>query len=148
MEPKEAPARPEKGDWVPIYVTKPENNLGIAPGSGIIGFRSQYQDNAIQNDHNVQVYFEGNLFDAENLNPWVEKVRHAYGRMAVNYPTIAKAHVRASDLIEVGTTNGASVNITNMVLLEEYLESAKKLDTMPTDPTNDIEVRSRPRHRM
>jgi hypothetical protein len=69
----------------------------IATGSGIVAFR---QPDA---PDQLVVYFEGNLFGAENLKTLHDRALQAYGRMAKSYPTVAKAQMPADAFEVVGT---------------------------------------------
>jgi hypothetical protein len=67
----------------------------IARGSAIVGrsdLRRRY----------VRIYFEGAIYK-ENLGPFVARVRSAYGRLAVGYPTRGTRVVVREALVAVGT---------------------------------------------
>jgi hypothetical protein len=57
----------------------------IKKGSGIV---AKYID-----DEFVLIYYEGNLYGAENLEDYTERIRCAAGRAFENYPTIARTCV-------------------------------------------------------
>lgn len=68
----------------------------IARGSAIVGrpdLRRRY----------VRIYFEGAIYNHENLGAFVARVRSAYGRLAVSYPTRATRVVVREALVPVGT---------------------------------------------
>lgn len=46
--------------------------------------------------------FEGNLYGAENLHDYTERMLHAASRQLVRYPTVARRAIPVGDLIEVG----------------------------------------------
>lgn len=79
-----------------IYVPRPDNDFGIAPGSGIVGSVEQASSDR------TLVYYEGNLYGAENMHRFEERVYHAAGREVARYPTIAKMALPNEGLIEVG----------------------------------------------
>lgn len=132
--------RPSPGDLAKVYVPI-SNDHGIVPGSGIVGFARDPEDASSQA---MIVYYEGNTIGAENLTQWVDRVRQAYGRMSISYPTIAKSYVNASDFLEVGFTNGNQVTVTNRDQLEAYLEAS---ECQNSSPAEDVSVRPvRPYH--
>ncbi len=68
---------------------------GIAPGSAIVG---------TPNDGGrITVYYEGNLYGAENLKTYEEKLLHAADRLRTRYPTVAMRSVTPDQLVLVGT---------------------------------------------
>lgn len=81
-----------------IFVPRPDSRLDqeIAPGSGIVG---------VMSGERMVLYFEGNLFGAENLTNPEERLVCAFGRAATGYPTAAIRGVMPNeyfDLIRVG----------------------------------------------
>lgn len=71
----------------------------ITSGSGIVA-------GVVRNDDRTTLYYEGNLYDAENLKRWQARVCCAAGRMFTRYPTTAMAslsneHV-ARDFEDIG----------------------------------------------
>lgn len=68
----------------------------IARGSGIAGIP------ATSPDEMITVYFEGNLYGAENLTSYESRIALAAGRCLESYPTIAKTMLPQSELIKVG----------------------------------------------
>jgi len=89
-----------------IYVPKDANDLGIAPGSGIVGnVEQQYPDR-------ILVYYEGNVYDAENMRRFAERVYNAADRQVARYPTSAMMAVRRDELIEVGRFDHGRMRVT------------------------------------
>ena len=69
----------------PFVVLKPKPGTWadqrIAKDSGIVG---------VVDGRYVHVSYEGNLYKAENLEKWEQRVMHAADRLASGYPTIAR----------------------------------------------------------
>jgi hypothetical protein len=85
----------------------------IATGSGIVGK---------QRGAWVDLWYEGNLYQAENLNRWVERVACAAGRMGENYPTRARAVVPAEWVQQVGwyEAETSSVIVENLEAVSSW----------------------------
>ena len=84
-----------------VYVPAPGSQLEkyLAPKSAVVGR---------QHGDLLHVYYEGNIYGAENLKDWHERVRCAAGRLFCRYPTVAQQAVRdASSVIAVGVVRGA-----------------------------------------
>jgi hypothetical protein len=99
--------------WVPRVAT-----TTIAPRSAIVSSRDQ------SGEHRL-VYLEGNLYGAENLSRYAERVRSAAGRAFYRYPTIAKARLPTADLLLVGTYDARSRRVTQIsdaAALAAYLD--------------------------
>lgn len=86
----------EKGLVFLVYVPKPGVATHIAPGSGIVGVTNDGLE-----DGRTLVYYEGGLYDSKP-RAYETLVYHAADRMAVDYPTIAKAVLKSSDLVTIG----------------------------------------------
>lgn len=73
----------------PFLILKPKPGSyaaqQIAPDSGIVGI--QELDAA---SPSYLVYFEGNLYNAQNLTTLEQRIKCAADRMVKNYPTIAR----------------------------------------------------------
>lgn len=50
----------------------------------------------------VEIDYEGNLFKADHLDRYEERLLHALGRHRVRYPTVARSVAPAEELQEVG----------------------------------------------
>lgn len=81
-----------------IYVPSPGGRVSqyVAPGSGIVGVADEKRPDR------VRIWYEGNLYDAENMRTYKDRLMHAADRAATNYPTVARATVPKDDLIAVG----------------------------------------------
>lgn len=53
----------------------------------------------------VLCYLEGNLYDAENIKTYADRVLHAASRLRTGYPTSAVRSIPRSELVPVGTFN-------------------------------------------
>lgn len=82
---------------VNVYVPKPgaRSLNDVRPGSGMVG--------SPHPNGRVTVDFEGNLYGAENLRTYEERLLHAADRHRTSYPTIARRYIPEDDLILVGT---------------------------------------------
>ena len=80
----------------PVFIPKPRMfaSRTIAQGSAIVGKKHE-SDGFI-------IFYEGNLYHAENIKTFEDKAMLAAGRMEDNYPTVAKMLCRKEDLILVG----------------------------------------------
>lgn len=80
--------------YVPVGVVISKT---IYPGSGVVGTRTPCGT--------LVIYYEGNLYGAENMHEGRERVVCAFGRLAVQYPTTAMQGVMPENedqLIPVG----------------------------------------------
>ena len=82
-----------------IYVPKAGTWLGktVAKGSAVVGIPREGVDPG-----KVVVYFEGNVYGAENLKRYAERCLHAAERGLRRYPTLAFSEAALDDLIPVG----------------------------------------------
>lgn len=98
---------------VNIVVPAAEHLKTIEAGSGIV------QD---VNNPNI-IYYEGNLYGADNIKTFADRIYMAWGRMIQNYPTIAKQAVTSEQIQIVGVfdpTFGV-VTVTNEQALQNWL---------------------------
>jgi hypothetical protein len=86
----------ERGLVLKVYVPRESTLLNIAPGSAIVGVAYDGQP-----EGRSLIYYEGGIHDT-TPRPYEEMVYHAADRMAVDYPTVAKAVVDTADLVKVG----------------------------------------------
>jgi hypothetical protein len=110
-----------------IYVPVPSSHLRnlIARGSGIVG--------TPQGNGRVLIDYEGNLYGAENLKTYEERVYHAHDHHtwgAYGYPTVARALVEAKELEPVGSFDPETktVQINEHGILDEWLMDPADLD--------------------
>lgn len=75
-----------------MYVPAPGRDLGIDPGSAIVG--------EPRGEGMILVYFEGDRFGA--MKDGDEMFLHAADRLSVHYPTVARRWVTTGDLVLVG----------------------------------------------
>jgi len=80
----------------PVFVPKLSTlaQKTIAKGSAVVG--QEYEQSG------YLVYYENNLYGAENIRTFEDKAMLAAGRMEENYPTVAKMLCHYDDLILVG----------------------------------------------
>jgi len=84
----------------PFVVLKPKPGTWadqrIAKDSGIVG---------VVDGRYVHVSYEGNLYRAENLEKWEQRVMHAADRFASGYPTIARCTMPLEQFETVGVVD-------------------------------------------
>jgi uncharacterized protein YdhG (YjbR/CyaY superfamily) len=107
-----------------VYVPADPEALFIAKGSAIV---AKSEPDATGR---VTVYFEGNLYGAENLRRFEERLLSASGRAATFYPTSAIASFNARQLKRVGTYDYATgrLDVTDQAALDDWLA----VETSPT----------------
>jgi hypothetical protein len=107
-----------------VYVPAPGSDLGIVPGSGIVGTRQPALPGvrAIEEDGLVLVDYEGNLYGASNVRTLEDRLHHAAGRHIMRYPTVARRLARVSELVFVGDYfyDEKRLLVTRPNLLEEW----------------------------
>lgn len=90
--PEPAPLPPDR---VAVFVPRPEGGrTSIAPRSGIVGRPAA--------EGRVDTYYEGALHGPERLATFADRVHLAWGRLVTRAPTIARAHLPESTLLQVG----------------------------------------------
>ncbi len=103
--------RPAYGQKALVLVPKLANQAIwaklIKPGSSMVGFRTGGFDATV-------VYFEGNIYGAENLKTFEERAICSYGRMVMSYPTCAMCAEQIDSLEVVGyvTQHGLEIDET------------------------------------
>ncbi len=85
-----------------VYVPRREGTkFSIAKGSGIVGRPHEIIPGTTMLD------YEGNLYGAENLRTYGERVMHAASRAVEQYPTVARMGLHTETLkenfVEIGT---------------------------------------------
>src|SRR5262245_35530396 len=71
--------------------------------AGIVARAEEWQAAQLQEPRGcITVYFEGNLYDAENLQTLAERIACAADRLVHRYPTIARARCEARDFAATG----------------------------------------------
>ena len=112
---------------VRVYVHAKESYLRnkILKGSAVVGF----DPDTIDPDNEITVYYEGNFYNAANLNTFEEKCLCAADRMLTNYPTLAFANVLRSELLWVGWFNLETKALTLGEWGEEIFEEWIDIDS-------------------
>lgn len=75
-----------------LHILQPNIPVNIAPQSAIVA----------SEDTPHIVYFEGNLFNAVNLQTYWERLKCAAGRLITRYPTSALQEIQPSDYTVLG----------------------------------------------
>jgi hypothetical protein len=102
-------------------VCVPKSNDENGPLGYLVGGSAIVVDNKERDDDFIIVYFEGNVYNAENLKTYADKVYVAYSRLVDRYPTIAKTMTKMSDIELIGTFNGRDLVITNQQALDKWI---------------------------
>lgn len=79
---------------VNVYVPVKSDQSTIAKGSGIVG--------EPVSDGKINIFFEGNIYGAENLKTFEDRVYMAASRFASCAPTVARGVFDQKDFIEIG----------------------------------------------
>ncbi len=102
-----------------LYVPRPGTWLGksVIRGSALVGIPRE-----IDVPGRVLVYYEGNLYGAENLKRYAERCLHAAERGVLRFPTVAFSETAVEDLIPVGKYHYADkvVEIDDAAVLKEW----------------------------
>jgi len=82
----------------PVYILHPDSQIAliVKKGSGIVG-----QPESVDQQRFIGFY-EGNVYQAENIKTYEDKLYHAADRMIHNYPTKAKIAVTHNEVTRVG----------------------------------------------
>lgn len=96
----------------------------IAPASAIVS-------NSEASGERILCHYEGNLFGAQNLNSYFQRLITAGGRLASNYPTAAMGEFDPEDFAVVGTFDWARQGVTHVV-------DAESLAVWAGEPIEDI----------
>ena len=114
-----------------IYVPRPDSaaERTVARGSALVGRHDSVRRVAVDGHEDVmqEVHYEGNVYGAENLRSFEERVAVAAGRLVANYPTVARGWFSDRDLILVGAYNPEQdeVDIHAAEDLARWLESGR-----------------------
>lgn len=91
-----------------IALTDGEALAGIVPGSAIVGIEGRLGSL----DIDITIDFEGNVYVAQNLLLFSERVATAVGRAQQNYPTTSRRTIPRSLLTPVGVWRHNRVFLT------------------------------------
>jgi hypothetical protein len=93
-----------KPDTFTLYVPKEGSSLqkSLARGSAIVADAS-YDTHQRLGGGMVIVHYEGNIYGAENLKEYPERVLSAAGRLRERYPTSAMQGAYLKELIVIGS---------------------------------------------
>lgn len=106
-----------------VDIAVPKSNsdlLGIKKGSAIVVSRQENSSGFLD------VYYEGNLYGASNMNDFEGKLIVAGGRLRDKAPTVARMHIRPSEvailLNKVGEYDLSTFNstISNQAALDKW----------------------------
>lgn len=97
----------------------------VTRGSGIAAFAEQpaQEDERLSIVPHMTVDYEGNLYKAENLATWEQRVLHAAQRHVEKYPTTARVFVPVASLVRVGTffCQTSGIDVTDRPALDRWL---------------------------
>jgi hypothetical protein len=119
-----------------LFILSPASSHPIVKGSAIVGQPAQGAER-------VLVYYEGNLYGAENLKAYEERVQIAAGRLTQHYPTVARSSLRKEELICVGSfdTQAHLITVDEPDLLEAW--AGERVETSVTRWERDRELHRR-----
>ncbi len=127
-------------DLSPVTVFTPAHfeRTPILPASGIVGI-------AADDGRRVRVDYEGDRFGpTEQFKLWADRVHHAWGRHAANYPTVARALLPVEDLVAVGVYDPAEGVIS--VAPDRLGDVARWLGVTEPEVAAQLEISSVVRH--
>lgn len=99
-----------------VYVPQAGSRLEdeIAAASGIVGSKDE--------GGNITIDYEGNIYGAENIITFADRVNHAAGRHRERYPTRARRYgMDPGELLIVGYFDGERVRVDNSEALTSWL---------------------------
>jgi hypothetical protein len=104
--------------YVYVPTEQAQRRLGLAPGSAVVG---------VARSGGFHIHFEGNLYGAENLKTWEERVVCAAGRLFRRYPTVAQAYLTdLAGLVAVGVvTDSYEIQLTDTEAVRTYLSLSR-----------------------
>jgi hypothetical protein len=108
----------------------------IDRGSGIVG--------SLEESGRILIDYEGNRFGSPGLAGFADRVHNAAGRHGVHYPTVARALVDPSEVIEVGEYDYER----GVVELYGEEERAQLERWLGTADESELETRGNTRHEM
>lgn len=107
---------------VDLWIPKISPHPFIDPASAVVSLSSASQRSP---GDQILCYFEGNRYGAEDAATWLGRVILAGSRALTRYPTTARALIRPSELIPVGTYDFEAATLElveeRIPLLREYL---------------------------
>ena len=81
---------------ITVFVPAAPHITSIQPGSGIVGSRTPHDDR-------IRVDYESDVHGpTEQFALWADRIHHAWGRHAGNYPTVARSVMTSEDAVAVG----------------------------------------------
>lgn len=106
--------RVQPHDVLQVLVPRPGTDAAhrIARGSGIVGLAGL--------SPTVTVDFEGNIYHAENLRTFAQRVQHAADRLQQHYPTVARSTFARHAFDVVGTVVDGDVHITDDARVDDW----------------------------
>lgn len=125
MEIAEVIGRPVYGKPALVVVPKLDRQdywkLNIKPGSGMVAFQASDSSSV------YFVYYEGNLYNACNLQTFEDRAVCAYGRMAMSYPTTAVCAGDMDGLEVIGTVTPQGIEIEETEAYKAWVALDKTL---------------------
>jgi hypothetical protein len=88
-----------------LTFVEPTRDLGIAPGSAVVAMLADDFDHLV-------IYYEGNLYGAENLRTWEQRLECAAGRLVAKYPTVARMTVENTAVRPLGEYDTVTKTVT------------------------------------
>lgn len=108
-----------------VYVPAVDSRIRatIRKGSGIVGTIEAPPGEGGR----LVLDFEGNLYRAENIKTYADRVLHAAGRHTQRYPTVARISARLADVVCIGYWDEGHGRVVPVLddgwkVLEEWLD--------------------------
>lgn len=124
-----------------VDVARDDCTRDILPGSAIL---CRADDNGlprVESHGKVEIWFEGNLNEAANLNRFIEKIACAAGRMVHDYPTTARDAVEPGNvmvLAEYDLRRNIVTRIVDAAAWRRMLEHPDLTYLAPPAPDGDV----------
>lgn len=99
---------------VPLLEHQEKWGKQIKPGSALVAYMNDQKT--------YTLYYEGNMFNAENIRTFSERALHAYGRMTKSYPTVAKSIADPAEFEVVGAFTPDNMELDDSPALKAWLE--------------------------
>lgn len=128
-----------------VEIDRKQGHADILHGSAIVCRASADGSPLLGKEGMVDIWFEGNLNGAENLNTYFEKILCAAGRLVTNYPTIARGAVRRSAvqlLAEYDLRRNFVTKVIDEAGWRRMLDHPAQTYLAPPQPATDVTCRA------
>jgi hypothetical protein len=112
--------RRENAPLLTVYVPASGGKLEeiVVKGSGIVGSPALDPPRLL-----LDIDFEGNIYDAVNLERWIDRVARAAERHVAGYPTMARSIVSPDEVIPIGVwhVQAGEIHLSDEGALRQWL---------------------------